>query len=111
MNKEPRLFNYLENKHENMICCWLGFMINKFPTALPHISRLKNTILLDNTKNSFPGGSVVKNPPANAGDLGWEAPLEKEMATHSSILAWNMRWTEEPGGATVHGVAKDSNMT
>ena len=45
-------------------------MINKFPTALPHISRLKNTTLLDNTKNSFPGGSVVKNPPANAGDMG-----------------------------------------
>ena len=43
---------------------------------------------------SFPGGSVVKNLPANAGDakdvvqsLGWEDPLEKEMATHSSILA------------------------
>ena len=54
---------------------------------------------------------MVKNPPANAGDLGWEAPLEKEMATHSSILAWKMQWTEEPGGATVHGVAKDSNMT
>ena len=70
MNKEPRLFNYLENKHENMTCCWLGFMINKFPTALPHISRLKNTTLLDNTKNSFPGGSVVKNPPSNAGDMG-----------------------------------------
>ena len=40
---------------------------------------------------SFPGGSVVKNPPANAGDmgliLGQEDPLEKEIATHSSILA------------------------
>ena len=30
--------------------------------------------------------------------LGWEDPLEKEMATHSSILAWRMPWTEEPGG-------------
>ena len=30
--------------------------------------------------------------------LGWEDPLEKEMATHSSILAWRIRWTEEPGG-------------
>ena len=29
--------------------------------------------------------------------LGWEDPLEKEMATHSSILAWKMPWTEEPG--------------
>ena len=35
--------------------------------------------------------------------LGWEDPLEKEMATHSSILAWRIPWTEEP---TVHGVAK-----
>ena len=50
---------------------------------------------------SFPGGSVVKNPPANAGDaapsLGWEDPLEKEMATDSSILAWEISWTAEPG--------------
>ena len=31
------------------------------------------------------------------GSLGWEDPLEKEMATHSSILAWEIPWTEEPG--------------
>ena len=48
----------------------------------------------------FPGGSVVKNPPANAGDvwvrfLGWKDPLEEEIATHSSILAWKTPWTEE----------------
>ena len=30
--------------------------------------------------------------------LGWEGPLEKEMATHSSSLAWRVPWTEEPGG-------------
>ena len=30
--------------------------------------------------------------------LGWEAPLEEEMVTHSSILAWEIPWTEEPGG-------------
>ena len=45
--------------------------------------------------------SVVKNPPANAGDmvrsLGWEDLLEREMATCSSILAWRISWTEEPG--------------
>ena len=48
----------------------------------------------------FPGGSGVKNPPASAGDtdpLGWEDPLEEEMATHSSILVWKISWTEEPG--------------
>ena len=38
----------------------------------------------------FPGGSVVKNLPIGTGDqfLGWDYPLEKEMAAHSSILAW-----------------------
>ena len=72
----------------------------------------------------FPGGSAVKKPPANAGSilrsersksfcskakrllptqetgvqlLGWEDPLEKEMATDSSTLAWKIPWTEEPG--------------
>ena len=46
---------------------------------------------------SFPGVSLVNNPPANAGDLGSEGPLEEEMATHSSILAWEIPWTGEPG--------------
>ena len=48
-----------------------------------------------------PGGSTVKNPPAMqkiwVQSLGWEDPLEKEMATHSSIFAWRIPWTEEPG--------------
>ena len=38
--------------------------------------------------------------------LGWEDPLEKEMTTHSSILTWEIPWTEEPGCAIVHGVTK-----
>ena len=38
--------------------------------------------------------------------LSWEDPLEKEKATHSSILAWEIPWTEEPGWATVHEVTK-----
>ena len=53
----------------------------------------------------FPGGAKVKNPPANAGDIrdvglipGLGRSLEKGMATHSSILAWRIPWTEEPGG-------------
>ena len=48
---------------------------------------------------------VVKNPPANTGDLrdvvqplSREDPLEEDTATHSSILAWRIPWTEEPGG-------------
>ena len=50
----------------------------------------------------FPGGSAVKNLPAmqemQVQSLGWEDPLEEGMATHSSILAWRIPWTEEPGG-------------
>ena len=38
--------------------------------------------------------------------LGWEDSLEKEMVIHSSILAWEIPWTKEPGGTTVHGVAE-----
>ena len=50
----------------------------------------------------FPGDSVVKNLPAvqeaQVQSLGLEDPLEKEMATHSSILAWEIPWTEESDG-------------
>ena len=53
----------------------------------------------------FSGGAIVKNLPANAGGtrdmvgpLGQEDPLVWEMATQSSILAWKIPWTEEPGG-------------
>ena len=57
----------------------------------------------------FPGVSVVKNPTAMqetwVRSLVREDPLEKEMATHSSILAWEIPWTEELGESTVHGVA------
>ena len=52
---------------------------------------------------------TVENPPAMqeawVQSLGWEDPLEKEMATHSSILAWEISWTEEPGGLQ-SGVAR-----
>ena len=61
----------------------------------------------------FPGGSVVRKPPANAEDAGDKGSipgsddaLEEEMATHSRILAWEIPWTEEPGRATVHEVRK-----
>ena len=68
--------------------------------------------------NGFPGGSDGKESACNAGDPGSipgsDDPLEKEMATHSSILAWENPWTEEPG--KLHelefmGVAKESNTT
>ena len=78
----------------------------------------KKEIDLYSDRKGFPGGSVVKNLPANAEDAGnlgsipesgrfpggghgtlhWEDPLEKGMATHFIILAWEIPWTKEPGG-------------
>ena len=50
----------------------------------------------------FPSGSVVKEPPAvqemQVLSLGREDPLEEGMVTYSSVLAWKIPWTEEPGG-------------
>ena len=67
------------------------------------VQRVHEAHLID----QYPGGSAVKNPPANAGDretqepwvlsLSQEHPLQKKMATHSNIPAWEMSWTEEPG--------------
>ena len=53
-------------------------------------------------KKGFPGDSEVKNPPEmqemQVQSLGWEHSLEEGMATHSSIIAWRIPWTEESGG-------------
>ena len=63
--------------------------------------------------NPLFGGSVVKNLPAMqetqetwVRSLGWEAPLEEEMATHSSILLWELPWTEQPGGLQSMGLQR-----
>ena len=68
----------------------------------------KQAILVSlNFKLGFPGRSVVKNLSAVQETwvqcLGQEDPLEKGMATHSSILAWKIPWTEEPGGLQFMG--------
>ena len=59
------------------------------------------------------GGFLVKNLLAmqelqetRVGSMGWEDPLEQEMATHSSILAWRIPWTEEPGGLQSMGLQR-----
>ena len=74
--------------------------------------RIKTVFYLWATRGflGFPGGLAVKNPPANAGDMGsipgsGRSPGE-EMATHSSILAWRMPWTEEPGGLQSMGLRR-----
>ena len=60
--------------------------------------------------HSFPMAQWVKNRPAvqetqeaQVRSLGWEDPLEKEMAAYSSIPAWKIPWTEEPGGVQSMG--------
>ena len=58
---------------------------------------------------------MIKNLPAlqetRVRSLDWEDPLEKEMATHSSTLAWEIPWTEEPGGLHSMGSQKELDMT
>ena len=62
----------------------------------------------------LPGGTVVKNLPTSAGDtgesLGWEDPLEKEIATPSSIFAWEIPWAQKSLGYSPWG-NKESDMT
>ena len=62
----------------------------------------------------FPGGSDSKESAHNAGtwvqSLGWEDPLERGMAIHSSILAWRIPWTEEAGRLQSKG-HKELDMT
>ena len=79
-----------------------------------YIPQLKNTSLL---KYNFPSGSVVKNLPAMQEtqetwvlSLDWEDPLEEERATHSSILAWEIPWTEVPDELQSMG-CKESDTT
>ena len=80
----------------------------------PHIHLLFQQLFANCLSHvrDFPGGSDGKASAYNVGDLcsipSWEDLLEKEMATHSSILAWKIPWREEPG--TVHRVA-ESDMT
>ena len=58
----------------------------------------------------LPAGSVGKESACSAGDLGLipgqEDPLEKDLATNSSILAWKIPWTEEPGGLQSMGLQR-----
>ena len=74
-----------------------------------------NILRLECTSRASLVAQIVKNLPAVQETwvqfLGQEDPLEKGMATHSSILTWRIPWTEEAGGAIVHGVVKESDTT
>jgi len=66
-------------------------------------------------KTNFPVAQTVKNLPAVqetwVQTLGWEDPLEKGMAIHSSILAWKIPWTEEPSGLQSVGCQSLTTIT
>ena len=75
---------------------------------------MRERLLYPRETEGFPGGSAVKNLPAmqemQVQSLGEEDPLENEMATHFSILAWKILWTEEPDGLQSMGL-QESHMT
>ena len=52
----------------------------------------------------------IYSPTFNLESLGWEDPLEKEVATHASVLAWEIPWTEEPGGLQSTGSQKSQTQ-
>ena len=66
------------------------------------------------SQRGFPSGSMVQNLKGTQEtwvlSLGWEDPLEVQMATHSSILAWEIPWTERPGRLQSMGL-QESDMT
>ena len=69
--------------------------------------------MVSNQISGFPGGLAVKNPPAmqetqktQIRSLGWEDPPEEHVATHSSILAQRVPWTDEPGGLQSIGLQR-----
>ena len=102
---KPEILNSLKSSNNS-----LGYLLpEKLTPAMSMYMLLYCTNLLTKFEG-FPDGTVVKNLPANAGDVG-SIPesgrsLGKGMTTHSSILAWEMLWTEEPGGLQSTGAQK-----
>ena len=73
----------------------------------------KKSVITFQSSRGLPGGSEVRNPPVDAGTTGTrvrsldgEDFLQEGMATHSSILAWRIPWTEEPGGLQSTGLPR-----
>ena len=88
-------------KHKTASITGTGQDVLKFTIFLsPTLTRVK--LKLATVASGFSGGSGVKNlPPMQETQvrfLSWEHPLEEGVATNSSILAWRIPWTEDPGG-------------
>ena len=96
----------------SLLTFWMVSLL--FPDLPPYLVDLLKNVTITNINKlinielndpyiitGFPGSSNSKESPAMQEtwvlSLGWEDPLEKDMATHSSILAWRISWTEKPG--------------
>ena len=91
---------------------WLCFLLGQFvgEKLLGHQQTNNTCLVLEASQVAL----MVNNPPPNAGDLrdvglipGLEDPMEESMAAHSSILAWRIPWTEEPGRLQSMGLQRD----
>ena len=65
------------------------------PLMFPWYTLLLSTLFISSVAKTLPRSSDSKEYTCNVQSLGWEDPLENEMSTHSSILAWGIPWTEE----------------
>ena len=107
------------NTYMNMYYMCVCIRVCSYPTYWCLWRALIKTITFyEELERIRPGGSVVKNQPVRqrrmqemeVHSLGREDPLEKEMATHSSIIAWKIQWTEKPGGLQFMGSQKSQTQ-
>jgi len=98
-------FKYFETQRRNASMVQMG--LREREREIPPLSQRPHDLNVTHFESAYINlaslvAQTVKNLPVmqetQVHSLGWEDPLEKEMATHSSILAWRIPWTEEPGG-------------
>ena len=100
--------------HRCLFCCLAYRVIVTIEKAVSKVKETVQNHLVSKWQRwalGFPGSLAGKESICNAGDLGWEDPLEEGIATHSSILAWRIRMDRGTWWATVHGVAKSWTLS
>ena len=109
---------YVFSKKMDVLCPWLLFSFWALIgiTFNVHISSMHLKALPASTDFlGFPVAQTVKNLPAMQENwiqtLGWEDPLEEGMVTHSSVLAWRIPWTEDPGRLQSMGLKETKSWT
>ena len=106
-----RILYQLRHKESPRILEWVAFPFSRGSSQPRNWTRVSCIASLQ----GFPGGSEVKVSACNAGDPGsipgQEDPLEKEITTHSSILAWKIPWREEPGRLQFTGSQSQTRLS